>query len=222
MGINVDKIRYFRTDVLRWFHQNSRNFHWRNKSRTPYEIVMSEILLQRTRAETVQKYYMAFLRKYPSWSALALARRKTLFSTLRPFGLWRQRAIVLQSLSRVVQQGRGRLPAKRNDLEKLPGIGQYIASAVLAICHDKREPLLDVNMARLLERYFGPRILADIRYDPYLQTLSRRVLPNKNVKQFNWAMLDFASMVCTETTPSHERCPLRKHCKYWREQSVNE
>jgi A/G-specific adenine glycosylase len=108
----------------------------------------------------------------------------------------------------------GRLPSEREELERLPGVGQYVAGAVLAICHGKREPLLDVNMARLLERYFGRRKMADIRYDPYLQALSRLVLPNRGVKEFNWAMLDFASMICTARNPDHQYCPLRIHCKH--------
>lgn len=209
-------IRQFQSTILRWYRINGRDFLWRRRSRTRYEIVVSEILLQRTRAETVRANYHSFLHRFPSWSALARASEASLRKGLEPIGLWRQRAKVLRSLSRVVKKSRGRLPHSREELERLPGVGQYIASAILSICHNKREPLLDINMARLLERYFGPRKLADIRYDPYLQALSRKVLPKRGVKEFNWAILDFASMVCTTRNPNHEQCLLRKHCNYWK------
>ena len=208
------KIRFFRSRITKWYKLNRRAFPWRKRSLTAYEVVISEILLQRTKAEAVKRYYNQFLLRYPSWSALTKANNKSLRKFLEPIGLWRQRADVLQSLSRAVKQSGGRLPSEREKLEQLPGVGQYIASAVLAIHHGNREPLLDVNMARLLERYFGPRKLADIRYDPYLQTLARQVLPRKSAKEFNWAILDFASMVCTRKNPKHELCPLRPFCSY--------
>jgi A/G-specific adenine glycosylase len=214
--IGSSRVRRFQLRVLQWYRLYRRDFPWRRRSRTRYEVVVSEILLQRTRAETVKTYYRGFLHAFPSWSALAGASEASLCKVLEPIGLWRQRAAVLRSLSHVVNKSGGRLPRNRPELERLPGIGQYIASAVLSICYNKPEPLLDINMARLLERYFGPRKLADIRYDPYLQVLSRRVLPNRRVREFNWAMLDFASMVCTSKNPSHDQCPLRTHCSFWK------
>lgn len=209
-------IREFQSTILQWYRINGRDFPWRRRSRTRYEIIVSEILLQRTRAETVKANYHGFLHRFPSWSTLARASETSLRKSLKPFGLWRQRATILRSLSRAVKKSKGGLQYNREELEKLPGVGQYIASAILSICHNKREPLLDINMARLLERYFGPRKLADIRYDPYLQALSRKVLPKRGVKEFNWAILDFASMVCTTRNPNHEQCLLRKHCNYWK------
>ncbi len=79
------------------------------------------------------------------------------------------------ALARIVKDSQ--LPSTRDELQALPGVGQYIASALLTVCFGRREPLLDENMARVLERFFGPRHLADIRFDPYLQQLSRMVLP---------------------------------------------
>ncbi len=95
----------------------------------------------------------------------------------------------------------------------LPGIGQYIASAVLLMLHDKAEPLLDSNMSRVLERYFGPRHLADIRYDPYLQELSRRVVKGHQSLALNWAILDLAALICLTLRPRCELCPLSRECK---------
>ena len=74
------------------------------------------------------------------------------------------------------------------------------------------QPLLDVNLARVLERLFGPRKLADIRFDPYLQELSLRVVQHESPTEVNWAFLDLAAMICTIRSPKCEVCPLRKQC----------
>jgi A/G-specific adenine glycosylase len=212
--IGLREIQIFRNILLKWYSKNGRKFPWRKKRRSKYEIIVSEILLQRTRAETVEKYYDKFLYKYPSWKSLNQINSKSLQRDLKPLGLWRQRSQAFQSLSKVVNGLHGRIPREREKLEQLPGIGQYIANAILMIFHGKREPLLDVNMARLLERFFGPRKLSDIRYDPYLQTLSRKIQPRKNIKEFNWAVLDFAASICTAKNPNHNNCPLRNRCSF--------
>ena len=109
----------------------------------------------------------------------------------------------------------GRFPRTRGEIEELPGVGQYIANAILMFCQDEPQPLLDVNMARVLERFFGSRKLADIRYDPYLQKLAREVLPRKRYKEFNWAILDFASLICKARKPLCLKCPLEIRCRYF-------
>jgi len=105
-----------------------------------------------------------------------------------------------------------RLPKTRESIETLPGVGQYIANAILCQVYGQREPLLDVNMARVVERYFEPRKLADLRDDPVLQTYGRRILPRTRIKEFNWAILDFASAVCRAREPKCGECPISRHC----------
>ena len=79
----------------------------------------------------------------------------------------------------------GRFPSTRVEVEALPGVGQYITNATLLLCHGEAQPLLDVNMARVLERVFGPRKLVDIRYDPYLQNLAFEIVQCKGAKELN-------------------------------------
>ena len=95
----------------------------------------------------------------------------------------------------------------------MPAVGQYVASAVLLFCHERPEPLIDSNMARVLERYFGSRKLADIRYDPYLQRLARDVVGSDHPTLINWAILDFAALVCTPRNPRCQKCPLNRGCQ---------
>jgi A/G-specific adenine glycosylase len=163
----------------------------------------------------VATVFPGFIRRHPSWRALATAQAGDLKTILKPLGLWRRRVATIQKLSREMALRHGRFPATREEIEKLPGVGQYITNAILLFTQEQPEPLLDVNMARVLERFFGPRKLADIRYDPYLQKLARDILPRKGIKEFNWAILDFAALVCRSRNPLCDTCVLRGRCAHW-------
>lgn len=105
---------------------------------------------------------------------------------------------------------RGCFPRTRDELESLPGVGQYVANAVLAQMHGEAVPLLDGGMARALERYFGPRELADIRHDAYLQALSHRVVDHERVVEMSWALLDLGAMICKPSKPRCDSCKVKR------------
>jgi len=190
-------ITEFQYRLLKWFKKNGRVFPWRGKGLSNYQLVIAETLLQRTKAETVSKFYVQFIKDFPDWSTLVNADILTIEEYLRPVGLYRQRAKRLKNLAIEMQKRGGKLPKERDILESIPFMGQYIANAVELIIHKKPSPLIDVNMARVLERYFGKRKMVDIRYDPYLQELAYKVVNHKNAKEINWAILDFAALICT-------------------------
>lgn len=217
----ADRVPWFRDELLRWFRTHGRSFPWREPGRTAYEILVAEILLQRTTAAKVAQAYNAFLKRYPSWSSLAHTSLQDLQDHLKPLGLWLQKALAFQSLAKAIQERKGSLPASRAELEHLPGIGQYIANSVLLTFYKQPEPLVDVNMARVLERFFGPRKLADIRYDSYLQTLARRVVKTENSLQVNWAILDLGALVCKYSTPLCLQCPLRSKCEFYKQSATS-
>ena len=204
----------FRQKLLPWFEYNGRHFPWRASNASNYEKVLSEVFLQRTKAESVAEFFLKFIVSYPSWNRLAQATEEELSEYLKPIGLWRRRSASLSKLAKEMYSRGGKFPRKREEIEKLPGIGQYIANAVLLFCFGEHHPLLDVNMARVLERYFGPRKLADIRYDPYLQALARDVIDCEEAVQLNWAILDLAAVVCKSQRPLCFKCPLYLECKY--------
>lgn len=207
-------VREFQEILLAWYHEHGRNFPWRNKGLTDYQLIIAETLLQRTKAETVSKFYKQFMLDFPNWSALVNAEISVIEEYLRPIGLYRQRAKRLKGLAEEMVKRKGKIPYDREDLESIPFMGQYIANAVELMIFNKPSPLIDVNMARVLERYFGERKMADIRYDPYLQDLSYKVVKHENAKELNWAILDFAALICKSRSPSHLECPLRRCCNY--------
>jgi A/G-specific adenine glycosylase len=96
----------------------------------------------------------------------------------------------------------------------MPMMGQYLVNAYELYFMNKKSPLLDVNMARVLERYFGKRKKADIRYDTYLQELASNVVSHSKTKELNWAILDFGAKICKAKDPLCDICPLIKACKY--------
>ena len=213
-GHDASSIRWFRQRLMKWFAVHGRDFPWRASSANNYTKVVSEVLLQRTRAEVIGAFLPKFLRTYPSWRRLGRASQKELGECLKPLGLWRRRAISLHRLGREMAARNGRFPKTRDEIEDLPNVGQYIANAVLLFCHNAPEPLLDVNMARVLERFFGPRDLADIRHDPYLQFLARQVVLDDDPVLVNWALLDHATLVCKIANPLCDQCPVRSRCMY--------
>ncbi len=208
--------RLFQVRLLGWFTRCARKYPWRRRRASRYHKVVAEVLLQRTRADVVARFLPTFLERFPSWERLSSAGEEELGEFLRPLGLWRRRAASLKKLADEMALRQGRFPQSRVEIESLPGVGQYIANAVMLFCHGASEPLLDVNMARVLERYFGPRTLADIRYDPYLQHLSRRVLLDADALSINWAILDLAALICTSRKPRCDECPLSPDCLYRR------
>jgi A/G-specific adenine glycosylase len=211
------ELAWFRRRVLGWYKTYQRRFPWRDESASKYVKVLSEILLQRTRAETVAQFLPEFIQKFPSWNRLAAASEHDLQRYFQRIGLWRRRASTVEKLAKEMARRAGRFPKKRAEIEELPNVGQYIANAILLFCHGQPEPLLDANMARVLERYFGPRKLVDIRYDPYLQALAKTTVSTKQPVLMNWSILDLAAVVCKSASPRCESCPLVVKCKYARQ-----
>ncbi|HVX52334.1 MAG TPA: hypothetical protein VHB48_19405 [Chitinophagaceae bacterium] len=214
MAIRKNKIDFFQKEILQWYKANGRKFYWRKKGLSNYQYVIAEVLLQRTKAETVATFYPNFIQEFPNWKSLEEASVTRLEEYLRPVGLYKQRAARLKKLAAEMVKRNGRLPKDRAKLETIPFMGQYIANAVELVIFNQPSPLVDVNMARVLERFFGPRKMADIRYDPYLQDLSYRIVAHKNAKEINWAVLDFAAGVC-RVKPICGKCILNAQCLFY-------
>jgi A/G-specific adenine glycosylase len=202
--------------LLRWHDENGRAFVWRHASATVYTKVIAEVLLQRTRADVVARVFKQFLASFPNWCVLAESSEDELQQFLKPLGLWRRRATALRRFATEMCRRHGRFPKVRTEVESIPAVGQYVANAIFLFAHGQREPLLDVNMARVLERYFEPRVKADIRFDDYLQLTARKVVNCDAAANVNWAILDLAALLCHSRNPRCIQCPLARGCRYRR------
>jgi A/G-specific adenine glycosylase len=210
------KIPFFQETLLKWYEENGRVFPWRAKSATNYVRIISEVLLQRTKAETVARYLPIFLKKYPSWKQLGDASEQDLVDIMKPLGLSNQRGKRMYKLAQEMKIRGGVFPKERHVVEEMSMMGQYITNAYELFILKKPAPLLDVNMSRVLERFFFKRKMADIRYDPDLQRLAHEAVLHDRTKEINWAILDFAAVQCTSQNPKCIVCLLRPKCTYYK------
>ena len=202
-------------DLRVWAAQNGRDFPWRHENATTYERIAVEVLLQRTTATAVGRFYKTFFNRYPSWNSLAKASEAELEPFLRPLGLWRRRAKSLVGLARYTAAKGGVFPVNPADHDEIPAVGQYVSNAILLFQEGKALPLIDVNMVRVIERFIRPRRLADIRFDPWLQAAACWLVRRDPVTT-NWAVLDFAGLVCRARSPLCSQCPVAARCAYFR------
>ncbi len=195
-----------------WFKDNRRDFPWREPGTGTYERICVEVLLQRTRAQTVANIYAEFFGRFPDWEEIAQTDELELGEFLKPLGLWRRRGSGLKKLACYAAERHGVFPDTEMDLADVPAVGQYVANAILLFQHGQRKPLLDVNMARLLERCVRPRRLADIRHDPWLQAASSWLVRRGDPIMTNWAALDYSASVCNIARNRCSSCKLRSSC----------
>lgn len=211
------KLTRLRSDLLDWAKENGRTYPWRLPGSSTYERIVVEVLLQRTTASAVASFYPAFVHRFPSWETLAAASADELETFLKPLGLWRRRAASLLGLARYAAGVSGEFPRGAASHAEIPGVGQYVSNAISMFQHGANAPLLDVNMARVIERFVRPRRLVDIRYDPWLQAAAHWLVRGKHPERVNWAVLDFAAIVCKARHPLCASCPVSSRCRLYSE-----
>jgi A/G-specific adenine glycosylase len=195
---------------------NRRTFPWRDTSE-PIQILIAEVLLQRSRGKTVAKVYEDLFRRWPDAIALSRARVTSIESVIRPVGLTK-RAATLKALAREIVR-LGAVPDTLDGLLALPGVGRYAASATLAVAFRKRAAVVDGVTARVYRRYFGLEGDGPASNDDELWTLVEEVTPREHVREWNWAVLDLAATVCLPKVPRCSDCPLQRDCAWSRASS---
>lgn len=210
------KLTRLAKDLKGWAKVNGRDFPWRSSDAGTYQQVIVEVLLQRTTAAAVSGFFEAFVAKYPSWSHLSLAGVEDLEEFLRPLGLWRRRAHSLLGIAKYAAEKEGQFPSDPREHRQIPAVGQYVSNAILQFQHGRAAPLLDVNMARVIERFVRPRKLADIRHDQWLQEAAHWLV-RQDPREVNWAVLDFAALVCRASNPLCHSCPVSARCRHFKQ-----
>jgi A/G-specific adenine glycosylase len=205
--------RAFQRRLLAWYARHGRDLPWR-RTREPYRVLVSEIMLQQTQVDRVIPKYHQFLARYPTFEDLARARARDVTETWRPLGYYR-RARSLQGIAReTVARYAGRLPDDGAALQRLRGIGRYTAGAILAFAHSKDAALVDTNVRRVLGRVFlGPRRLKRLRGQKAIWTLAESLVPTGRAYDYNQALMDFGATWCTARKPRCPRCPMKAFCR---------
>jgi A/G-specific adenine glycosylase len=205
--------RRFRQRLLAWYRRHGRDLPWR-KTDDPYHILVSEIMLQQTQVDRVLPKYAEWLDKYPSMHVLAAAPEHEVTEAWYPLG-YNIRPRRLQSIAResVAKYG-GQLPSDEATLRSFKGIGAYTAGAIRSFAFRERAAILDTNVARVLFRVFvaagDPKSHAMKRH---LWKISEIVMPQRQVFDFNQALMDFGAMICVARQPKCLVCPMAKSCR---------
>lgn len=212
----MEKPRLFAQQLLKWFSKNRRDFPWR-ETKDPFKVLIAEILLRKTDAGKVLSVYEHFVRRYSSIEALINANDGQLENSLRPLGLYRRRAKELKDLAQMVaNEYGGEIPRSREELLGLPGVGDYIANAVLCFAFGKDVPLLDTNVIRVVTRVFSFKPKRKrARDDPEIWRDVRKIIPKGKARDFNLAMLDLAAATCLPRKPVCGICPVIPSCDYY-------
>ena len=217
---STTEIRWFRKHLSQWGAANVRDFPWR-RTIEPYHLLVAESLLQKTDASTVAPIYELFLDRYPTLKDLATAELEDVAKILEPLGLF-FRAQRLQDCARIVLNVHdGKVPQDQKQLLKLPGIGDYTARAIGSQAFNQPLAVLDANVARIFERFFGLRGERVKSRCKILWGAADLIAPKKDVGKWNLTLLDFGALVCKAPKPDCERCPLSVKCHWFDREPSN-
>jgi len=208
MELKVTEAGYFKERILKWGRKNFADFPWRHvKNR--WHSIAAEVMLQRTRAEQVVPVFLDFCAKYPTPAAFLKNNRENIFASL---GLiWREK--VFRKLAEALSEQD--IPEDRVSLMKLPGVGDYIASAYRSLHISKKDTIIDSNVVRIYGRFFGFETDGETRRKRWFIELAERITPGRNFKDYNYGLIDFTREIC-RPKPKCEICVLRRKCKYFR------
>jgi A/G-specific adenine glycosylase len=201
-----------RRRLLAWYAKHARDLPWR-KSRDPYRVWVSEIMLQQTQVATVRDYFARFIKRFPNIRRLAAADETEVLRVWEGLGYYRRARQLHAAAQQVLSKHSGKFPQNPAELQSLPGIGRYTAGAIASIAFDKRAAILEANTIRLLSR------LIAYRGNPHSTTgqrvlweLAEETLPRKDIANFNQALMELGSLVCTPVEPTCDKCPLSTLC----------
>lgn len=201
----------FHKSLRSWDIKYRRIYPWRT-THNPFHIMMAELMLRRTQARQVVNIYEDFIAKYPDAHALAMAPSEEVEYSLFSLGLsWRLPAF--QQIARtLIEQYEGAVPSSYDTLIALPGIGDYVASAVCCFAFHQAMIIVDTNTVRIVGRLFNVPTHAESRRRKPIRALLQALLDVEDPISYNYAMLDLAALICTPTNPDCPACPLLFYC----------
>jgi A/G-specific adenine glycosylase len=220
-AVPAERYRWFGTKLRAWYRRHARDLPWR-KTRDPYRILVSELMLQQTQVSRVIDYYERFLVRFPTLAHVAESPLDDVLAGWQGLGYY-ARARNLHRLARVLApagEAPKTFPSDPAGLRALPGVGAYTAGAIATFAYEKRAPLVDTNVARVLLRFFAPTLAKPDRIKGSMGqrmawTLAERSLPSRAgsaVWAHNQALMELGALVCTARVARCGECPLRREC----------
>ena len=212
MDIDVSKAALVRKRVIDWFGQNGRSFPWRT-TKDPFQILVAEMLLRRTTASAVSRVFSEFITRFNTPLCLSRARESTIAKALASLGLQTVRARQFKKAFTLISKEYDcKIPRSYDVLKSLPGVGRYIAAAVMNFAYDEAVPLVDGNVIHLLSRVFGTSFVgpSDTQSWDFVSQFG-----GSHESELYWGIIDFVSMVCLRKNPRCPVCPLSDVCDWY-------
>ena len=199
-------------NLMTWYQDNQRRLPWR-KTNDPYAIWVSEVMLQQTQVTTVIPYYHRFMTRFPTLASLAGSEQEQVLKLWEGLGYYARARNLHKAAGVVVDQFDGKIPGDKKNFKSLPGVGDYIAAAVLSIAFGVPLAVVDGNVKRVLSRLYT--LKTPVNHGPShkaFQAVADRLLEQTQPAMFNQAMMELGALVCTPGTPGCLACPLNPYC----------
>jgi A/G-specific adenine glycosylase len=213
----MDTDVFFHDQILTWFATNKRSFPWREGIIDPFVSIITELLLQRTKAEAIAEFYPKLLDFYSTPSKVLVRGKDLIVNDLSVLGLQDRRARSLLAIAASIKDEHGGIvPDDEASLLDLNGVGRYIARAVLCFAFGKPVSIVDGNVTRIFCRFFGMENKGDNRRNKHMWVKGDEIIaidPSR-AKDLNWAILDFAALACVPKNPACRDCCLQQSCQY--------
>jgi A/G-specific adenine glycosylase len=200
--------------LLSWFHDQARDYPWR-RTTDPYAILVSEMMLQQTRIQTVLErgYYTRWMNRFPDATTLAAAEETEVLRLWEGLGYYSRARNLLRTAQAVVERHGGKFPYTVEELEKLPGVGPYTARAVAAFAFDAPVPVVDGNVIRVIARWIGYRQPVDTASGvKVIRDTTTAMVPKTGGRAFGSALMELGQMICLPRNPDCESCPIGRWC----------
>ena len=210
---------YFRRKLMNWYRSHARELPWRGVS-DPYRTWLSEVMLQQTRVAAVIEHYNAFLRKFPTMLALALAPESEVLAVWSGLGYYRRARLLHKTAQVLIRERNGVLPSNAAELRTLPGIGEYTSAAIASIAFGESIAVVDGNVERVLLRLTGRPESKTAAGRAFVQKKASTLVPRKHVAEgvnaageHNQAMMELGATICLPRAPLCLHCPVYSMCR---------
>lgn len=212
----------FSTKIIDWYQKNARTLPWRNTF-DPYVIWLSEIILQQTRVEQGRPFFEAFVTNFPDIKSFADADEENILRLWQGLGYYSRARNMHKAAKAVVEKFNGQFPTSYEELIKLPGVGDYTASAISSFSSNEHRAVLDGNVFRVLSRYFGiDTPINSSEGKKVFKEIAQELIPEDYAGIYNQAIMDFGALQCKPKAPLCESCILRLACVAYREDRISQ
>ena len=197
--------------ILKWYDLNKRDLPWRNAN-DPYKTWLSEIMLQQTQVQTVIPYFNKWMKQFPTLSSVANANLDQVLKSWEGLGYYRRCKNFHQAAKIVIKDYNGMIPNDYETLKKLPGLGEYSASAIMSIAFNEKYPAIDSNLVRVISRILGIKKLSNYNKKKIYQ-FANQLVQCQRPGDINQALMDIGSTLCTSRKTECLTCPVNNNCK---------